>query len=46
MTPARVEVPQPSRMLLTGNHAIAYAALLARPQVIPVYPITPQTLIL
>ena len=41
-----VEVPQHSRMLLTGNHAVAYAALLARPQVIPVYPITPQTPIL
>lgn len=46
MTPVRVEVPQRSRMLLTGNHAVAYAALLARPQVIPVYPITPQTPIL
>jgi len=46
MTPVRVEVPQQSRMLLTGNHAVAYAALLARPQVIPVYPITPQTPIL
>ncbi len=46
MTPVRVEVPQHSRVLLTGNHAVAYAALLARPQVIPVYPITPQTPIL
>jgi pyruvate/2-oxoacid:ferredoxin oxidoreductase alpha subunit len=33
-------------MLLTGNHAVAYGALLARPQVIPVYPITPQTPVL
>jgi pyruvate/2-oxoacid:ferredoxin oxidoreductase alpha subunit len=33
-------------MLLTGNHAVAYGALRARPQVIPVYPITPQTPVL
>lgn len=33
-------------MLLTGNHACAWAARLARPQVVPVYPITPQTPIL
>jgi pyruvate/2-oxoacid:ferredoxin oxidoreductase alpha subunit len=31
------------RVLLTGNHALAWAAKLARPQVVPVYPITPQT---
>jgi len=37
--------PQTS-MLLTGNHACAWAARLARPQVVPVYPITPQTPIL
>ena len=30
-------------MLLTGNHAVAWAARLARPKVVPVYPITPQT---
>jgi pyruvate/2-oxoacid:ferredoxin oxidoreductase alpha subunit len=29
--------------LMTGNHALAWAARLARPQVVPVYPITPQT---
>ena len=34
------------RMLLTGNHAVAYGALRAKPQVIPVYPITPQTPVL
>ncbi|HUH95317.1 MAG TPA: transketolase C-terminal domain-containing protein [Casimicrobiaceae bacterium] len=34
------------RMLLTGNHAVAWAARLARPKVVPVYPITPQTPIL
>ncbi len=34
------------RMLLTGNHAVAWAARLARPRVVPVYPITPQTPIL
>lgn len=33
-------------MLLTGNHACAWAARLARPHVVPVYPITPQTPIL
>lgn len=36
----------PGRMLLNGNHAAAWAARLARPQVVPVYPITPQTPIL
>ena len=30
-------------LLLTGNHAAAYGALLAKPNVIPIYPITPQT---
>ncbi|WP_284619134.1 pyruvate ferredoxin oxidoreductase [Aquabacterium humicola] len=34
------------RVLLTGNHAAAWAARLARPQVAPVYPITPQTPVL
>lgn len=33
-------------MLLSGNHAVSWAARLARPGVIPVYPITPQTPIL
>lgn len=33
-------------MLLNGNHAVSWAARLARPQVVPVYPITPQTPIL
>jgi pyruvate/2-oxoacid:ferredoxin oxidoreductase alpha subunit len=33
-------------MLLTGNHAVAWAARLVRPQVVPVYPITPQTPVL
>jgi pyruvate/2-oxoacid:ferredoxin oxidoreductase alpha subunit len=33
-------------MLLTGNHAVAWAVRLARPQVVPVYPITPQTPVL
>jgi pyruvate/2-oxoacid:ferredoxin oxidoreductase alpha subunit len=31
------------RILLTGNHAAAYGARLARPQVIAAYPITPQS---
>ena len=33
-------------VLLTGNHAVAWAARLARPSVAPVYPITPQTPVL
>ena len=33
-------------MLLTGNDAVAWAARLARPKVVPVYPITPQTPVL
>ena len=37
---------QQTAMLLTGNHAVAWAARLARPQVVPLYPITPQTPIL
>ena len=37
---------QAKTMLLTGNHAVAWAARLARPKVVPVYPITPQTPIL
>jgi pyruvate/2-oxoacid:ferredoxin oxidoreductase alpha subunit len=32
--------------LLSGNHAVSHAVRLARPDVIPVYPITPQTPIL
>ncbi len=39
MNAARVDEPQ----LLSGNHAAAWGARLARPQVIPVYPITPQS---
>jgi pyruvate/2-oxoacid:ferredoxin oxidoreductase alpha subunit len=34
------------RRLLTGNHAVAWGARLARPKVAPVYPITPQTPVL
>ncbi len=37
---------EPATVLLNGNHAAAWAARLARPQVVPVYPITPQTPIL
>ena len=33
-------------LLLTGNHAVAWAARLGRPKVVPVYPITPQTPVL
>jgi len=33
-------------VLLTGNQAVAWGARLARPNVVPVYPITPQTPIL
>jgi len=46
MTPrAGVAAPE-SRRLLTGDHAVAWGALLAQPHVIPVYPITPQTPVL
>jgi pyruvate/2-oxoacid:ferredoxin oxidoreductase alpha subunit len=31
------------RILLKGNHAISYGVMRARPQVVPIYPITPQT---
>src|SRR5512136_2753421 len=31
------------RVMLTGNYACAYGAKVARAEVIPVYPITPQT---
>ncbi len=37
---------QEKPVLLTGNHAVAWAARLARPKVVPLYPITPQTPIL
>ncbi len=40
------EASRQDTMLLTGNHAVAWAARLARPKVAPVYPITPQTPIL
>src|SRR4030067_3394401 len=35
----------PERLLLTGNHAAAYGAMLARAEVTSAYPITPQTMI-
>jgi pyruvate/2-oxoacid:ferredoxin oxidoreductase alpha subunit len=35
-----------NRVLLTGNHAVAWGARLSRPKVVPVYPITPQTPVL
>lgn len=35
-----------TRLLLSGNHAVSHAVRLARPNVMPVYPITPQTPIL
>ncbi len=35
----------PERLLLTGNHAAAYGAMLSRTEVISAYPITPQTMI-
>jgi pyruvate/2-oxoacid:ferredoxin oxidoreductase alpha subunit len=44
---AAVSARDPTRpVLLTGNHAVAWAARLARPKVAPVYPITPQTPVL
>jgi 2-oxoisovalerate ferredoxin oxidoreductase alpha subunit len=33
----------PKRIALTGNHAVAYAVKLAKPDVIAAYPITPQS---
>lgn len=41
-----VILPAAKRMLLSGDHAVAYGALLSRARLIPVYPITPQTPIL
>lgn len=35
----------PERLLLTGNHAAAYGAMLSKAEVISAYPITPQTMI-
>lgn len=35
-----------NRLLLSGNHAVSHGVRLTRPDVIPVYPITPQTPIL
>jgi len=46
MTPDSRVSSDSETMLLTGNHAVAYGALRAGPQVIPVYPITPQTPVL
>jgi pyruvate/2-oxoacid:ferredoxin oxidoreductase alpha subunit len=37
------ESKQEQRVLMTGNEAVAEAVRLARPKVIPTYPITPQT---
>ena len=46
-TDTQVNPPRTTReMLLTGNEAVAWGARLARPQVCPVYPITPQTPVL
>lgn len=36
-------IAEKTTMLLTGNHAAAYGAVLAKPKVVPIYPITPQT---
>lgn len=35
--------PGEQLLLLTGNHAAAYGAMRARPRIVPIYPITPQT---
>ena len=34
------------RKVLTGNQAVAYGAMLSDVQVVPAYPITPQTTII
>ncbi|MCC7462693.1 MAG: pyruvate ferredoxin oxidoreductase [Gammaproteobacteria bacterium] len=44
--PAVVAGAAGGRVLLTGNQAVAWGARLARPQVCPLYPITPQTPVL
>ena len=36
-------IGETTKILLTGNHAVSYGAMLARPKVVPIYPITPQT---
>lgn len=38
-----MEAIREERELLTGNHSVAEAVRLAKPKVIPAYPITPQT---
>jgi pyruvate/2-oxoacid:ferredoxin oxidoreductase alpha subunit len=43
LTAAERDSARTRPQLMTGNHALAWAAKLARPQVVPVYPITPQT---
>lgn len=45
-SPASGSPARERTMLLTGNHAVAWAAKLARPKFAPGYPITPQTPIL
>jgi len=40
------KLAQGRAVLMTGNHALAWAAKLARPKVVPLYPITPQTPVL
>ncbi len=46
LTAAERDSARTSPVLMTGNHAVAWAAKLARPKVVPVYPITPQTPVL
>ena len=41
-----MKVASGTRMLLTGNHAVAWGARLSRPKFMACYPITPQTPIL
>ncbi len=44
-SPPANQAPAPGdlRLLLSGNHAVSYGAMRARPEVVPIYPITPQT---
>src|SRR5680860_1608718 len=39
----QVQLAGDTRLLLSGNHAVSYGAMRARPEVVPIYPITPQT---
>ena len=41
----KIQASTEETLLITGNQAVAHAVVLAKPKVIPAYPITPQTVI-